>query len=397
MKIAGIIAEYNPFHAGHALQIQLLREAGFEAIVAVMSPSVVQRGEAALFPCDVRVSAALIGGVDLLVSLPAPYALCSAEGFAAAGVRVLTALGVCDTLAFGMEAESTDFITQAAYAMRNAAYPQALQQELAKGLAYAPAVQRALAAFSPEAAALMREPNNILAVEYCKAIAAAASPLVPYGIRRVGAAHDASTADGFIASASAIRTIIAQKGVQAAAPYLPPAALPIYLTAEKNGDITSKAAFSVALLSRLRALDAKTLAAVRGTSEGLENRLFAAVQTAKTADALYAALKTRRYAHSRLRRLALDAALGYTKAVNMPVPYVQVLGASARGISLLKRAKASATLPFGSSLASLARAGENAAIIAAAHAAAEDFTALCLASPRACGQAFTSAVQMPKL
>ena len=141
----------------------------------------------------------------------------------------------------------------------------------------------------------------------------------------------------------------------------------------------------------------KTLAAVRGTSEGLENRLFAAVQTAKTADALYAALKTRRYAHSRLRRLALDAALGYTKAVNMPVPYVQVLGASARGISLLKRAKASATLPFGSSLASLARAGENAAIIAAAHAAAEDFTALCLASPRACGQAFTSAVQMPKL
>ena len=103
LKIVGIIAEYDPFHAGHAWQIARARQAGAEAVVCVMSPSVVQRGAFALFPAQVRVRAALAGGADLVLCLPAPYAVLSAEGFAAAGVRILSSLGCVDTLCFGAE------------------------------------------------------------------------------------------------------------------------------------------------------------------------------------------------------------------------------------------------------------------------------------------------------
>ena len=110
LKIVGIIAEYDPFHAGHAWQIQQARQAGARAVVCVMSPSVVQRGGCALFPTPVRVRAALAGGADLVLSLPAPYATLSAEGFAAAGVHLLSMLGCVDTLCFGAETPDPELL-----------------------------------------------------------------------------------------------------------------------------------------------------------------------------------------------------------------------------------------------------------------------------------------------
>lgn len=115
MRVVGIIAEYNPFHNGHAWQIAALRRRGFGAVVCVCSPGVVQRGTAAMLPTGVRVRAALVGGADLVLCLPAPYALRSSEGFAAAGVALLTALGCVDTLCFGAQNTRTeDFMKVAA-------------------------------------------------------------------------------------------------------------------------------------------------------------------------------------------------------------------------------------------------------------------------------------------
>ena len=117
MRTAGIIAEYNPFHNGHAWQIAELKKRGFEAVVCVCSPGVVQRGTAALFPARVRTRAALAAGADLVLSLPAPYATLSAEGFAAAGVALLSALGCVDALCFGTETRRLEDIAQTAALM----------------------------------------------------------------------------------------------------------------------------------------------------------------------------------------------------------------------------------------------------------------------------------------
>ncbi|MEG2659342.1 MAG: nucleotidyltransferase family protein [Oscillospiraceae bacterium] len=410
MSVAGIIAEYNPFHNGHFLQIEQLHALGYDTVVCVMSPSVVQRGEGAIFPTEVRVRSALLCGCDLVLCMPAPYAICSAEGFAKAGVRILTALGCVDALCFGMEANSVKSITDIADYLCTDEFKIALQSELSGGTQYAVAAEKALHGICEDSARILRTPNNILASEYCKAIKLQSSSLTPIGIRRVGAVHDGgidiehnnvcqspkTTAEikANIASASALRKELVQKGIDAIEPYVPPLALKAYQDAISQGAVLSLKSFEMAVLSRLRMLSADALCDIRGANEGLNNRLYAAVQAACSLDELYALMKSKRYAHARMRRLALDAALGYTYSVNIPVPYVHVLGATEKGRALLKIAKDTHTLPMDTSLANLAKLNTSAMQIANAHSTAEAFTALCLSSPRNATGAYTDKIIM---
>ena len=333
MRTAGIIAEYNPFHNGHAWQIAELKKRGFEAVVCVCSPGVVQRGTAALFPAQVRTRAALAAGADLVLSLPAPYATLSAEGFAAAGVALLSALGCVDALCFGTETRRLEDIAQTAALLESPDFPAALRGQLDAGLPL-PAAR-----------------------------AAAAEALCP--------------------------------GAAALAPHVPPACLRLYMQAEAEGDILDGRAFGIAVLSRLRAMDAAGLRAVRGAAEGLENRLAAAVQGAGTLDELVQAMRTKRYATARLRRLVLDAALGYTGDLPALPPYLHVLGANETGLAVLRCARQAALLPLSHSLADLAARSAPAARVAAAHAAAEDLTALCLRHPAPMGAAYTAKPVFP--
>jgi len=379
MRTAGIIAEYNPFHNGHAWQIAELKKRGFEAVVCVCSPGVVQRGTAALFPARVRTRAALAAGADLVLSLPAPYATLSAEGFAAAGVALLSALGCVDALCFGTETRRLEDIAQTAALLESADFPAAAE------------------ALCPGAGAVLRAPNDILGVEYCKALLRQHSALVPLALPRRGAAHDAplDAAPGRYASASALRALVRAGGAAALAPHVPPACLRLYMQAEAEGDILDGRAFGIAVLSRLRAMDAAGLRAVRGAAEGLENRLAAAVQGAGTLDELVQAMRTKRYATARLRRLVLDAALGYTGDLPALPPYLHVLGANETGLAVLRCARQAALLPLSHSLADLAARSAPAARVAAAHAAAEDLTALCLRHPAPMGAAYTAKPVFP--
>ena len=234
MRTAGIIAEYNPFHNGHAWQIAELKKRGFEAVVCVCSPGVVQRGTAALFPARVRTRAALAAGADLVLSLPAPYATLSAEGFAAAGVALLSALGCVDALCFGTETRRLEDIAQTAALLESPDFPAALRGQLD------PAARAAAAeALCPGAGAVLRAPNDILGVEYCKALLRQHSALVPLALPRRGAAHDAplDAAPGRYASASALRALVRAGGAAALAPHVPPACLRLYMQAEAEGDI----------------------------------------------------------------------------------------------------------------------------------------------------------------
>lgn len=391
MKIAGIIAEYNPFHNGHAHQISQLHCLGFDAVVCVCSPSVVQRGELALFPAAVRTRAALLGGADVVFSLPAPYALCSAEGFARAGVHLLCALGVCDAVAFGTETPDIAGLEQCAQMLDTPAFSEALHTALENGAPYAAARARAAERCYTGSASLLATPNNALAVEYCRALLAEDDPKpVPLALPREGAPHDAPLCENNYASGSALRALVYTQGIAALAPHTPTRCMAIYAQAAQQGQITSPAAFDLALLSRLRACALLALRRVRGVNEGLEHRLQNAIQQATTAQALYDTMKTKRYAHARLRRLALDAALGYTCALPALPPYLHVLGASTRGLAVLRAAALSARLPLSQSLAQLEKHSPDCAAIARAHAAAEDFAALCLTAAAPMGTAYTT-------
>mgnify|MGYP004520656695 FL=1 len=378
----GIIAEYNPFHNGHAAQLAAARAAGADCIAVAMSAGAVQRGEVPILPESVRVRAALQCGADLVAALPAPYACAGAEAFAAAGVRLLAALG-CDTLAFGAETPNAALLMDAAQLLLSEKINDDLHKNLDAGQTFAAARAAAAEAACPGMGALLREPNNILGVEYCKAILTQNAAMTPLPLPRLGTGHGGTTGQhGGVAMASAgyLRTL----PVADWAAFVPAEAQTLYLQAKTDGLLRSSVKFDTALLALLRTQTAADFAGVRSVNEGLENRLAAAVRTAADREELYALLKTKRYPHARLRRLALDAALHIPPDLP-PLPYIQVLGARKSALPRLKNA----ALPAGTALADLQRSGAQAVQIGNLHSKMVDFSALCREKTGPMGLAFT--------
>lgn len=389
-KLAGIIAEYDPFHNGHAWQLQQAKALGAQRVAVAMSCGLTQRGALPLLPESVRVQAALTCGADLVFALPAPYACSGAECFARAGVQLLAAAG-CDALVFGAETPDAALLMEAARVLSGAEYRNALKARLAAGArSFAAARQAAVEAVCPGTglAALLDKPNNNLAVEYCKAILELGVSLVPIPLPRQGAGHGQALTEtwGQFASASALRTLWQSGGADAAAPYVPVEVLPLYREAYAAGRYTDFAAAQRCQLALLRSRCAGTapFAQVRGVSEGLEHRLEAAVRSSTTHAELLDSLTTVRYPRARMRRLAMDAALGYSADV-LPAlpPYLHLLGAQKDALPLLK----AAALPVSHSLARLAEQNAPCRAVVDAQLRACDFGALCRKKPEPMGGA----------
>ena len=389
-KLAGIIAEYDPFHNGHAWQLQQAKALGAQRVAVAMSCGLTQRGALPLLPESVRVQAALTCGADLVFALPAPYACSGAECFARAGVQLLAAAG-CDALVFGAETPDAALLMEAARVLSGAEYRTALKARLAAGArSFAAARQAAVEAVCPGTglAALLDKPNNNLAVEYCKAILELGAALVPIPLPRQGAGHGQALTEtgGQFASASALRTLWQNGGADAAAPYVPAEVLPLYREAFAAGQYTDLAAAQRCQLALLRSRCAGTapFAQVRGISEGLEHRLEAAVRSSTTHAELLDSLTTVRYPRARMRRLAMDAALGYSAdAFPALPPYLHLLGAQKDALSLLK----AAALPVSHSLARLAEQNVPCRAVVDAQLRACDFGALCRKKPGPMGSA----------
>ena len=389
-KLAGIIAEYDPFHNGHAWQLQQAKALGAQRVAVAMSCGLTQRGALPLLPESVRVQAALTCGADLVFALPAPYACSGAECFARAGVQLLAAAG-CDALVFGAETPDAALLMEAARVLSGAEYRTALKARLAAGArSFAAARQAAVEAVCPGTglAALLDKPNNNLAVEYCKAILELGAALVPIPLPRQGAGHGQALTEtgGQFASASALRTLWQNGGADAAAPYVPAEVLPLYREAFAAGQYTDLAAAQRCQLALLRSRCAGTapFAQVRGISEGLEHRLEAAVRSSTTHAELLDSLTTVRYPRARMRRLAMDAALGYSADVFPALPpYLHLLGAQKDALSLLK----AAALPVSHSLARLAEQNTPCRAVVDAQLRACDFGALCRKKPEPMGGA----------
>lgn len=417
--VGGIVAEYNPFHSGHAWMVQQLRAGGVHTVVCVLGGPFMQRAEPALLPTHLRARAALAGGVDLVLRLPAPWAMASAEGFARGGVGLLAALGCVDLLAFGAECPQIERLEELARALTAEEFGAALRFELSKGVSFAAARAAAAQRFVPGAAEVLAEPNNILAVEYIKALLDAVPEAlrgkmdedlrwrvvsglygnsadmeklfmlpVPLALPRVGAAHD-GVPQGRYASAGWLRGAANSGGVAAWAGWVPPECLPLYEEAEAAGNLLDHKRYEVALLSRLKSMHPADIAGHPGAGEGLENRLAAAAKQATTLEGLFDAAKSKRFAHSRVRRLALGACLGLPKSVSVIPPFAQVLAANGRGLALLRRVKEYALVPVSTSLARLAEGGDEAARVVRIEAVAEDLHAMWQKTPRPGGEAFT--------
>ncbi len=383
MTVAGIVAEYNPFHSGHLWHMEQTRRAlgADTAIVCVMSGGFVQRGEWAVFSKFARAEAAARCGADVVLELPAAKALCSAEGFARGAVEVLEATGVVDCLSFGSECGDLALLERAARALMEPATDELIKRELASGVSYAAARQRALAQTAGEDAAAVSRPNDILAVEYIKAVYYLRSRMEPFTVARRGARHD-ERGTSELPSASELRArLAAGRSISA---YVPSAANEVYRREARQGrGPVSADRMETALLSRLRMLPPESFAALAGASEGLENRLCRAARTEPTLDGVLAAAGTKRYAMSRLRRMLMCAAIGITAAdTAADAPYIRVLAATARGRELLREMDGRSALPVITKPASVKKLDESCRRCFELECAADDLLALGCPAPQ---------------
>ncbi len=347
MAVAGIIAEYHPFHRGHAWQIARLHAHLGEdtAVVAAMSGNFVQRGEFAVFSKHARAEMALHGGADLVLELCAPWSSATAERFAQGGVALLAATGVVTHLAFGCESGDLAPLALTADGLEDTRFPAILRRCLCEGMSFAAARQAAAGEIVGDAAQCLSSPNNALAVEYLRALRAFDTPIRPLALPRIGAAHDSEEL-GQYPSASAIRRVLLESGDWRC------------LVSEKTAEImlreinsgrapVTMANCERAVLAHLRRMSETDFLPYDGGAEGLHRRFHAAVRSACGLDELLAAAKTKRYPMARLRRMLLHSYLGILPAAQGETPpYLRVLGANTRGRALLKRMKKSASLPI---------------------------------------------------
>lgn len=337
MHIIGIICEYNPLHLGHLKQLHTVKAVFPDgATVCIMSGNFVQRGKPAIFDKIVRAKAALRCGADLVLELPVTAALSSAEGFAAEGVRLLG--GFCHSLCFGAETADAQSLTDTARCLLSTEFSQTLREQLDKGLSFPAARQAALASMGLDADILSR-PNDILAVEYCKAILAQNSPMMPMPIRREGSYHDL-LADRENPSATAVRELIGGHGPWQ--DYVPAEAADIF----SGANIFSLEAGERAILGTLRTMTDAAFEALPYGSEGLWRKLMHAARREATLEDILAATKSKRYTRSRLDRMVMCAFLRLTaQDIASPAPYARVLALNEKGRQVLKLARSQGHYP----------------------------------------------------
>lgn len=335
MQATGIIAEYNPFHNGHLYHIQETKRLTQQPVIVVMSGSFMQRGEPAVLSKWQRASCAVQGGADLVLELPCVFTLRSAEFFAKGAVQLLAATGCVNTIACGTEHPQSDF--EAAASLACSAEAQArLRELLQNGLSYAQAWEKILGANTA-----FRTPNDILALEYTKALLQTAADIQPLYLQRTDEGYNSTTIGNSIASASAIRLAIADgnESWQQAVPDYTNAAL-------AAGGYDAQLLWQL-LRYRLRLLTPHQLAERCEASEGLENLLSRAADC-DCLQAALAACSSKRYTASRIRRLLLQILLDLPKAVwpQQAPAYLRVLAFNNIGRQLLHRMKTSAQLPI---------------------------------------------------
>lgn len=333
MNTVAIICEYNPLHIGHAKQFSEIRKAlGKDTrIICLMSGNFVQRAEPAVFDKNIRAQAAILSGADLVLELPVTAAISSAEGFAYGAVHILNQLNTVDYLCFGSESGDTSSIMSTAKLLLSNEFSLKLQQTLSSGDSFASLRQKSLADIGGDAT-LLQNPNNILAVEYCKALLSSKSTIHPLAIHRDGNYNDI-TPDLNNPSSTSLRAML-PKGDWLN--YVPEEVRELFSTASVHRLEWGERA----ILARLRAMTDAEFEALPYGSEGLWRKLMHESRKADTLPNLIDQVKSRRYTRTRISRMVLCAFLGITSSMlNQSIPYTRILAFQGSGREILREVK----------------------------------------------------------
>ena len=379
MKITGIICEYNPFHNGHLYHMNQTRKNGATHIVAVMSGNYVQRGDIAVLDKFTRAKLAVRGGADLVSEIPSVYALSSAEFYARGAVSILDSLGCVDEISFGSEAGSVEDLKKASEIAEECSSSPELEEYLRNGMSYPNAINTMVYEKYGKKAGnrigeILASPNNVLAVEYLKALRRLGSDIQPVTVQRKSVAHDSMVALNGIASASFIRKCIQEK--MDFSDFVPDYVYSTYVRAvseKRRADIKN---LERIILYKLRTITPEQLRSVPDVGQGLEYRIIEnAVLT--NLDEIFMNIKTRRYTMARIKRIFLNMLIGIEKRdLDILPPYGRILAVTERGRDILSKAKETGKIPFGTSLAKLGKSSEDAQRFSQIEGRASDIYAL---------------------
>lgn len=346
----GITAEYNPFHNGHKYQIDKIREENTDcSIIAVMSGSFVQRGEPAAFSKFERARCALLNGVDMVIELPYIYSCSAADIFGFAAIDLMNKTGIIDKVCFGTEEKSLEDLLLAAeiFANEPPEFKQKLKLELSGGASYPAARQSALEKTANRQMNFISMPNNILAVEYLKALKQSKSQIAPYAVQRVFSSFNSTEITGHIASANAIRKALHSGSISSAAACMPENCQYLDFNA-----ISSINRYSSIFHYLLAVKSSSELTEISDITEGIENRILAYSQANQSITELINAIKTKRYTYTKLQRAVLHIILDLKKddlrnymsaGTNL---YIRVLGFKKGSAGILSAMSKNASVPI---------------------------------------------------
>lgn len=338
--VLGIVTEYNPFHNGHVLHLNESKKiTNADFTIAIMSGNFVQRGETSIFDKWSKAEMALKQGVDLVIELPTLYAISSAENFAQGAIKILSTLGIIDYLSFGSEIGEIKALNDVAEILYKEPkeFSDLIKNQLRSGLSYPKAREIAMTMFfgnSPKYTEVLQNPNNILGVEYLKALKKYKSPIKALTIKRNYSDYNSTTVKKGIASATAIRTMISKKkNIHSVVPF------ESYEIIEKlmnNGEyVPSLKVFEKEIIYILRKMPIMDIASLPDVTEGLENRIKTAANSSNTLEELITKVKTKRFTQSRIQRIFLYALIGITnrdmEMSKRTLPYIRVLGFNKHG------------------------------------------------------------------
>ena len=341
-KVLGIIAEYNPFHNGHLYHLQnSIKITNADYTIAIITGNFTQRGSTSLIDKWSKAEIALKNGIDLVIELPLLYSISSAENFAEGAIKILNSLNVVDYLSFGAETDDISTLNIIADTLYREPkeYKNILSHELSKGLSYPKARENALLMYLQDIRRftnVLSNPNNILGIEYLKALKKFKSPIMPVAIKRVDVGYNDTTYTESIASATAIRNIVKNNSLDILKKVVPENSFSTILENIKIGHILPDlSVFEKQIIYNLRNMSIEEIANLPDVSEGLEYAIKNAANSCNSIVEFLSIIKSKRYTSTRLQRILLYALLNITKKdmqiSRKTVPYVRVLGFNERG------------------------------------------------------------------
>ncbi len=341
----GIICEYNPFHNGHLYQLKKAREMGADKVVCVMSGNFVQRGECAYFDKWFRAECAVKAGADVVLELPLPWSMSSAENFAFGAVSLLSEFGI-EALSFGSEYDDAESLRKCAEALEDSRVVMRIRELMAEGKSYPASVSSAVSEFyGEECAQILSSPNSTLGVEYIRALNKISPDTKVWPVKRIGAEHDGIESSGVFASASKIRSSVE---ISDFAEFIPKNLLKLYSGRINEGyGAASMKNAERSILSSLREMEKQEYLNFVTDETGLAQRIYKCVKEAASLEELTMNVKSKNYTLSRVRREILNLFLRVDKEFcRMSPPYIKILSVNGTGLRLLGDAAARTDLPI---------------------------------------------------